>query len=235
VINAIIQQESGGDPNAESPAGAVGLTQTMPHTAKDPGYGVEPLEDRRDPEASRRFGREYFGAMMEEFGDPEKALMAFNWGPSNVKEWMDNGGNPSEVPDETKNYVKDLMPVVQESMDQPVSSTIAGKNISDSDRKEASKERSRVRNQMMVEALKETVATQDGTRVSAVGASGIPRPSEAGREFMGMAPTETSSPEPSVAPAVSSQVSGNRSDEEQSSAPPPPTFGSSPVPSSQTQ
>lgn len=108
-----ILAESAGDPNAVSSAGAKGLAQIMPDTARDPGFGVEPVSDPNDPEEARRFMKEYMGAMLEEFdGNPKDALRAYNWGPGNVKEWIDNGRNPQDLPDETKDYIGKLGPEV---------------------------------------------------------------------------------------------------------------------------
>lgn len=120
LVDALIQQESGGDPDAVSSAGAVGLAQSMPKTARDPGYGVEPLDDPRDPEQARRFAEDYLGAMLDEFEDPGHALMAYNWGPGNVKRWKSNGGDPSKVPDETRDYVKSLGPAAARSIGREI-------------------------------------------------------------------------------------------------------------------
>jgi hypothetical protein len=77
----LIQQESGGNPNAVSPKGAQGLTQVMPATGRDPGFGVAPLRDG-SPQENVRFGREYLTAMLKRYpGRPELALAAYNAGP----------------------------------------------------------------------------------------------------------------------------------------------------------
>lgn len=113
-VDAIIQQESGGDPNAVSKAGAIGLAQIMPKTAKDPGFGVTPVDDPRDPKQAKRFIREYFGAMLKRYGgDHEAALVAYNWGPGNADRWVKQGKKKDKLPKETRNYVKKLLPKVR--------------------------------------------------------------------------------------------------------------------------
>jgi len=91
LINAVIAAESGGDPNAVSKAGAVGLLQILPSTARDPGFGVTGLEGTdeevvaqlKNPEINRRLGSEYLSAMLHRYhGDADLALVAFNAGPA---------------------------------------------------------------------------------------------------------------------------------------------------------
>lgn len=105
-INHIIHVESRGNPHAVSPVGAQGLMQIMPATARDPGYNIEPLENPWDPEQNRRFGRQYFSALLSEFGSVKHALMAYNWGPHRVRRWIRHGKPDYWVPDETKRYVR---------------------------------------------------------------------------------------------------------------------------------
>lgn len=110
-LRAVRQQESGGDPNALSPKGAAGLMQIMPETAKNPGYGVKPLQgwdgvDPRTapPEEQMRFGAEYLAAMSNKFGgDMGKTLAAYNAGPGAVEE---SGGIPNYK--ETQDYVNNI-------------------------------------------------------------------------------------------------------------------------------
>ena len=91
VFNRLIQAESRGKHMSEggtlttSPVGAQGITQLMPKTAKDPGYGIEPVKDQSEGEYLR-VGRSYFKAMLTNFdGDYEKALAAYNAGSRNVR------------------------------------------------------------------------------------------------------------------------------------------------------
>ena len=85
-----------------SPKGAEGSMQVMRHTQKDPGYGVTPARDK-SPEELERVGKDYFVAMMREFKDPKLAAMAYNWGPGNVKKWLESDRR-TPVPAETSKY-----------------------------------------------------------------------------------------------------------------------------------
>ena len=80
-----IAVESGFNPEARSPVGAIGLGQLMPDTAKT--LGVDP----RDPEDNLRGSARYLLAQLESFGSPELALAAYNAGPEAVRKY---GGIP---------------------------------------------------------------------------------------------------------------------------------------------
>jgi hypothetical protein len=97
-------QESGLNPDAVSPKGAVGIAQIMPDTARDPGFGIEPISDPRDPEEALRFGAEYMRAMLDRYGDYGLALAAYNAGPGAVDK---AGGIPAFQ--ETQNYVANIL------------------------------------------------------------------------------------------------------------------------------
>ena len=99
-----MMQESGLNPDAVSPKGAVGIAQIMPGTARDPGYGVTPVTDPTDPEEALRFGAEYMRAMLDKYGDYGLALAAYNAGPGAVDE---AGGIPPFQ--ETQNYVASIL------------------------------------------------------------------------------------------------------------------------------
>lgn len=86
LIANLIQTESSGNPNAVSPKGAQGLTQIMPETAQNPGFGVEPMRDN-SPDEQIRFGADYLRALNKHFnGDINKALSAYNAGPGTVEQ-----------------------------------------------------------------------------------------------------------------------------------------------------
>jgi hypothetical protein len=118
IVTRLIDKESKGlhtNPTTrqlvESPKGAKGITQIMPATGIDPGYGVKPLQNNTEAEY-KRFGRDYFVAMLKEFnGDPAKALAAYNWGPDKVKSTVKKHGESwfTKLPPETKDYVASIL------------------------------------------------------------------------------------------------------------------------------
>jgi hypothetical protein len=103
--------ESGGRPDVESRAGAVGLMQIMPGTAGDIARwrGLEAPEpgDLRDPERNVDFGAYYAARMLERFGSGadgdrsvELAAAAYNGGPGAATRWLEGG----ELAAETERY-----------------------------------------------------------------------------------------------------------------------------------
>jgi len=96
-----IKQESGFNPKSRSPAGAMGISQFMPGTAKD--LGVDPWK----PESAIPGQAKYDSDMIAKFGgNTGLGLAAYNWGPGNMQKWLASGANPAAMPAETRNYVK---------------------------------------------------------------------------------------------------------------------------------
>lgn len=99
-VKAVINQESGFNPNATSKCGAMGLMQLMPSTAQ--GLGVK---DAYDVEQNIEGGTKYLKGLMDRFNnDKSLALAAYNAGPNAVKKY---GGIPPYA--ETQNYVKSIL------------------------------------------------------------------------------------------------------------------------------
>jgi soluble lytic murein transglycosylase-like protein len=99
LLAGLVRQESNFNPRAGSPAGAQGLTQLMPATAR--GLGVT---DPLDPAQSLDGGARYLRQMLDKFGgDPTRALAAYNAGPGAVARF---GGVPPYA--ETQNYVRQV-------------------------------------------------------------------------------------------------------------------------------
>lgn len=103
-FGAIEQVESGGNPNAVSPKGAMGKMQVMPKTAKDPGFGVKPAQND-SPEELARVGRDYFTALQKHYGDDAVALAAYNHGTGNIDQWLKKGAKWKDLPGETRDYI----------------------------------------------------------------------------------------------------------------------------------
>jgi hypothetical protein len=112
LVAAVKQAESRGKRYAAdgktlttSPKGALGEMQVMPKTIKDPGFGVIPAKDA-SPDEIARVGVDYLQAMTQKYGDTEKALIAYNWGPGSTDKWIASGADPKKLPDETRTYVQ---------------------------------------------------------------------------------------------------------------------------------
>lgn len=100
----IKQVESGGKQGLVSPAGAIGVMQTMPNTLKDPGFGVKPAQND-SPEELERVGVDYFKAMQNKYGNDTYAAIAYNMGPGKTDTWIKNGANFNKLPKETQDYI----------------------------------------------------------------------------------------------------------------------------------
>lgn len=99
LVRAVMRVESGGDPEAVSSAGAIGLMQLMPNTAK--GLGVDP----RDPLRNLEGGIKYIAQLYKKYdGDYVKTLAAYNAGSGRVDSY--NGVPPFP---ETQRYVKNVL------------------------------------------------------------------------------------------------------------------------------
>ncbi len=100
-IHAVVRIESNYDAQARSHAGAMGLMQLMPQTARELG-----VKDPWDAKSNLDGGTRYLVALLREFGDAHQALVAYHAGPAVVREERD-------VPGVSRRYVRDVLGVFQ--------------------------------------------------------------------------------------------------------------------------
>ena len=120
LVAALIREESSYYPRALSRAGARGLMQLMPSTAR-------PMAEHRglafaggdlldDPGANLDIGAAFLAGLLQEFKDPRLAVAAYNAGPARVRQWWQSRRTSDleawieQIPfDETRQYVKRVM------------------------------------------------------------------------------------------------------------------------------
>ncbi len=125
-IHGIMRQESQFDRNAVSGAGARGMMQLMPGTAREQadklGLGFDYGRLTSDPGYNMQLGAAYFGRIMDMFGgNYVLAIAAYNAGPGNVRKWIAQYGDPrsggvdvldwiENIPfSETRGYVQNVL------------------------------------------------------------------------------------------------------------------------------
>ena len=146
MVHAISRQESQFAMNAVSHAGARGLMQLMPGTAREQarktGLDYDPQALTTDAGYNLTLGNGYFGRMMDYYGGSYPlAVAAYNAGPGNVNKWLRANGDPrtgaidwtewvEKIPlSETRNYVQRVLEnaVVYEAMN-PARASYKGTN-----------------------------------------------------------------------------------------------------------
>ena len=126
LVLSVIRQESAFDPKAVSHAGALGLMQVMPMTARKAagglGLGFAPIKLTRDPGYNIRLGSAILAHNLDLFsGNYVLALAAYNAGEARVREWLREYGDPRDphtnvidwiemIPfEETRNYIQRVL------------------------------------------------------------------------------------------------------------------------------
>ena len=130
LLLAVARQESNFEPNARSHAGARGLMQLMPATARAVSRSIKTRYSRTrlttDPAYNIRLGRAYLAALIKQYGGSYVlAIAAYNAGPGAVRRWIRTNGDPrlddEDVIDwieaipysETRNYVQRVLENLQ--------------------------------------------------------------------------------------------------------------------------
>lgn len=99
LVDSVIKQESGGQVDAVSRKGALGIMQLMPDTARqmaqELGMQFNLQRLTRDADYNRQLGTAFLGKMLERYdGEQALALAAYNAGPARVDEWLERNGDP---------------------------------------------------------------------------------------------------------------------------------------------
>jgi D-alanyl-D-alanine carboxypeptidase len=105
-VRAVMQQESGGEQQATSPVGAMGLMQVMPTTYEELRVRHRLGDDPYDPHNNILAGTAYIREMYDRYGAPG-FLAAYNAGPDRVDSYL---AGRARLPDETVNYLAAITP-----------------------------------------------------------------------------------------------------------------------------
>ena len=105
-VRAVMHQESGGEQQATSPVGAMGLMQVMPATYDGLRVRYQLGDDPYDPHNNILAGTAYIREMYDRFGAPG-FLAAYNAGPDRVDSYL---AGRAVLPDETVNYLAAITP-----------------------------------------------------------------------------------------------------------------------------
>ena len=112
-IAALMEIESGGDPSAVSPTGAIGLMQIQ-------GDAHPSYTGGADPAANIAYGTQYFQQLLQQFGDPVAAAGAYNAGPGRYLEHLETGRPlPAETVQHMKKFTKALSRYNRKALNRP--------------------------------------------------------------------------------------------------------------------
>lgn len=117
LVHALIRQESQFDANAVSSAGALGLMQVMPatarETAKKAGLRHETSWLTSRPEHNVQIGTYYIEEMLRRFnGNLPMAIAAYNAGPGRINQWINSFGDPRHAQVDTLDWIE-MIPIYE--------------------------------------------------------------------------------------------------------------------------
>ena len=115
LLLSLIRQESAFNVKAKSPAGALGLMQVMPNTARRFGH-LRRSEKLLDPDVNLKIGSRYFASLLNHYsGDASLAIAAYNAGERRIDQWVERYPVKNRllfldlIPfHETRNYVSSI-------------------------------------------------------------------------------------------------------------------------------
>jgi soluble lytic murein transglycosylase len=111
LLVAMVHVESKFNPRAVSGSGAMGLMQLLPSTARETarknGMGRIDTGVIMAPDSNVLLGAFYLRKLLDQFGDTDLAVAAYNGGPADVREWLEEGDTNIETfgKEETRRYV----------------------------------------------------------------------------------------------------------------------------------
>jgi soluble lytic murein transglycosylase len=113
LTHGITRQESSFDRNAISGAGARGMMQLMPGTAREQagklGVGYDPSRLTNDPSFNMLLGSAYFARLVDQFGGSYPlAVASYNAGPGNVRKWIAANGDPRQPGVDVIRWIEDI-------------------------------------------------------------------------------------------------------------------------------
>lgn len=114
----LAELESGFNPKARSPSGAVGMYQLMPKTAKSLGLSTFPFDERKNPAKCAAAAARHLRDLYQQFKDWPLAIAAYNAGAGRVRSKLDGKKTrtfdaiAAKLPSETQMYVPKLNAVL---------------------------------------------------------------------------------------------------------------------------
>ncbi len=106
---AVMRQESNFDPQAQSPANALGLMQLLPDTAQEVAGKIGSGFSRGrlyEPDYNITLGSHYLGSLLNRFNGSD--LAAYNAGPGRVRGWVTERGTPGNSEEQVINWIESI-------------------------------------------------------------------------------------------------------------------------------